>query len=1087
MGIMAEAQKFPPLIGALENTPTHLNLYEAQKCLIRLSLRSVTLRDYLIIMRDDFDVDISGEPYVAYILLYHPKSGLYLARVWNQTVASGYATNAQQLQNACSQHFSQGRPCIGCPLRDQSQDGERFLISQSPMPRMISKRCQGVVGENGNSEMTSCRDCLDLDERPNTVEATTAAINSTGVEPSDFVQTGNLNKSDEHSVMKQEPWSYDDYFDSGDQDMANCSKDSIKSQMPDLSEATADNDGICLIQEKRRYIKKKERNLVENAFNSNVKCPWCDEVFPWGSGLLTLHKRICHFFGSFRCKDCPFKAAFARDLVDHVNREGHSYNSHHCPSCREKFTLLGMEDHLPECKAAHCPVCLSSQFTTTEIFDHYKRCVKEYPLLTKKGYYKCSKCQVKFYPAEYFLHALDCDGLKPSYLPPQSSYDYFDSGDQGMEDCSGSPVKCQWCEETFAAGSGLLAMHQKIKHLMGSFKCTNGRYSRNPCKFRASFISELQEHLEKSGHCSNPEIKIRFNCPKCRDMFSLSELESHFAECRSVSCPVCMQHFSESEIGGHFKTCVGEAAAQTGSGVVQTCDGCQKRFSVAELYQHLDLCERPQHAGTHPEEGEKPWNYCWKTRDETPGIGNVAKVGKCQIKLAKSFKGSVSCLPIKSKSGKPVVLKVLKGANIAASSSGNGPKVVMLKGAMWKKNVAQLRGSEYSISQRKKVKCTWCNEVMFQNRFDFHKKRKHLWGEFRCPECGAESFFAQDLIQHIKHHENLKEEGKETLAECPICQKTYSFELLEAHYKSCVAEKVRNVICDFCSKPVHVTKERTHNLKHHRYYGTFECSTCRVQCDFAKDIVAHIESTGHGDGLIRCPLCKGKYPVPEIDKHCDDCVAHRRADMDRRSPAMCSQCGKQYTTREKLNQHVKSMHPADGVIAKHPCDRCGKVFHIKDHLRSHIRKSHEGVDKVPIPCSICNKVLPKSSMKTHLRKEHGVGKEELQCSECGFITETRDGLSNHMKSHQEPQFQCRFCEKKLKTRANLIAHERQHTGEKPFSCQICSAAFAARSSLGQHMRGVHKIAPKGGKTGWYRKEKKAKIEIDQFFQECDNN
>lgn len=193
--------------------------------------------------------------------------------------------------------------------------------------------------------------------------------------------------------------------------------------------------------------------------------------------------------------------------------------------------------------------------------------------------------------------------------------------------------------------------------------------------------------------------------------------------------------------------------------------------------------------------------------------------------------------------------------------------------------------------------------------------------------------------------------------------------------------------------------------------------------------------------------------------------------MDRR-PVICSQCGKELTSLEGLRQHKKNMHPADGVIKEHPCDRCGKVFKGKDHLYSHVKGVHEGKNKVPIPCSICNKVLPKSQMQTHQMREHGIGNEQLQCNECGHISATKDLFRTHMICHQEPQFQCSYCEKKLKTRVNLVAHERQHTGEKPFFCQICSSGFTAKQQLSQHMRGVHKIAKRGGKTGWYRKQKK---------------
>ena len=159
--------------------------------------------------------------------------------------------------------------------------------------------------------------------------------------------------------------------------------DLTKSQMSDLSEATPENDGICLVQVSMSNIRgKKERQnankQIKQAVETKIKCPWCDEIFLWGSGLLTLHKKICHFHGSFKCKGCPFKTDFARDLVDHVNREGHAFRSHHCPKCRETFTLFGLLGHFAECKKVLCSVCLSNQFTSADIMDHYKKCVEEW-------------------------------------------------------------------------------------------------------------------------------------------------------------------------------------------------------------------------------------------------------------------------------------------------------------------------------------------------------------------------------------------------------------------------------------------------------------------------------------------------------------------------------------------------------------------------------------------------------------------------------------------------------------------------------------------------------------------------------------
>ena len=114
----------------------------------------------------------------------------------------------------------------------------------------------------------------------------------------------------------------------------------------------------------------------------------------------------------------------------------------------------------------------------------------------------------------------------------------------------------------------------------------------------------------------------------------------------------------------------------------------------------------------------------------------------------------------------------------------------------------------------------------------------------------------------------------------------------------------------------------------------------------------------------------------------------------------------------------------------------------------------------PVPCPACGKTFTKSQMRVHLRKEHGVEEEKTQCSECGLVCSAR-GYRSHMLSHREPQFQCGVCDKRVKTRATLVAHEREHTGERPFHCDVCGNGYKSKSVLAFHRRCVHKILAPG--------------------------
>ncbi|KAK2720482.1 zinc finger and BTB domain-containing protein 14-like [Artemia franciscana] len=76
---------------------------------------------------------------------------------------------------------------------------------------------------------------------------------------------------------------------------------------------------------------------------------------------------------------------------------------------------------------------------------------------------------------------------------------------------------------------------------------------------------------------------------------------------------------------------------------------------------------------------------------------------------------------------------------------------------------------------------------------------------------------------------------------------------------------------------------------------------------------------------------------------------------------------------------------------------------------------------------------------------------------------------------------CPFCLKDCKRTAELRAHIRAHTGEKPFQCDICGAPFARSAHLKRHRR-VHTgerpfECPRCGKT--FSRQDKLKLHVDR--------
>ena len=143
----------------------------------------------------------------------------------------------------------------------------------------------------------------------------------------------------------------------------------------------------------------------------------------------------------------------------------------------------------------------------------------------------------------------------------------------------------------------------------------------------------------------------------------------------------------------------------------------------------------------------------------------------------------------------------------------------------------------------------------------------------------------------------------------------------------------------------------------------------------------------------KCPLCK--Y---EVSSRIQDLQKHIKNVHEGKRDHKCRNCGKEYTDKKNLIQHIKRVHGDN--VRDEQCTECGKLYFTKQVLNRHVKYVH---DKQGHPsglktkCEFCGKSFSKNFMQKHLKAVHK-GSRDYVCHICKYLLDYLDNFDIIHKS-----------------------------------------------------------------------------------------
>ena len=402
-------------------------------------------------------------------------------------------------------------------------------------------------------------------------------------------------------------------------------------------------------------------------------------------------------------------------------------------------------------------------------------------------------------------------------------------------------------------------------------------------------------------------------------------------------------------------------------------------------------------------------------------------------------------------------------------------------------------GIERTDKRVLKIICCLCNKEVFRKYLPIHMASEHPEHYIGGTTCTVDvcCLLCRQTIKNRQYRPHLKEKHPEMLQKLEILVRKRGTSGTVKPKKIDETVSFMEINCVYCrdNKTVNYMKYRDHVSSCHPGYSKMLVKNISIvkRTLNPKKTLAKKNKTARSAPnpilqknreylTIDRMACLPPLPTPPREYYCASCDERfftkrsykKHASDTHKYPKdhvyVCNYCYQLFETVAKGQNHEDEVH----ALERYQCETCGKLFTRASSLRMHKECIHLGIKRIrKTPrrfrdhiCSYCGKIYKLAAvLENHIMRAHKHEKN-MCCDECDKRFVDKSELTKHKLTHldkKDYKYQCSYCSYKAVRKHIMVYHERIHTGEKPYLCNLCGSRHRIGLTFRSHMLNKHGI------------------------------